>query len=81
MDGVALQTQDSKLDPWRSEAEHATSRSQALYIIESSRVSGKKLWMPECQSGWRARDLRLSKQAALTTVTGHDNDQLWLLKV
>ena len=28
-----LQTQDSKFEPWRSEAEHATSRSQRLPTI------------------------------------------------
>ena len=29
-DDTVLQTQDSKFEPWRSEAEHATSRSQRL---------------------------------------------------
>ena len=28
-----LQTQDSKFEPWRSEAEHATSRSRRLPTI------------------------------------------------
>ena len=32
-DDTALQTQDSKFEPWRSEAEHATSRSQRLPTI------------------------------------------------
>ena len=32
-DDTVLQTQDSKLEPWRSEAEHATSRSQRLPTI------------------------------------------------
>ena len=39
-DGTALQTQDSKFDPWRSEAEHATSRSRRFpryWIITSER--------------------------------------------
>ena len=29
-DNTVLQTQDSKFEPWRSEAEHATSRSRRL---------------------------------------------------
>ena len=32
-DDTVLQTQDSKLEPWRSEAEHATSRSRRLPTI------------------------------------------------
>ena len=34
-DDTVLQTQDSKFKPWRSEAEHATSRSQRLPTILS----------------------------------------------
>ena len=32
-DDTILQTQDSKFEPWRSEAEHATSRSRRLPTI------------------------------------------------
>ena len=32
-DDTVLQTQDSKFEPWRSEAEHATSRSRRLPTI------------------------------------------------
>ena len=32
-DDTVLQTQDSKFEPWRSEAEHATSRSRGLPTI------------------------------------------------
>ena len=32
-DDTVLQTQDSKFDPWRSEDEHATSRSRRLPTI------------------------------------------------
>ena len=32
-DDTVLQTHDSKFDPWRSEAEHATSRSRRLPTI------------------------------------------------
>ena len=34
-DDTALQTQDSKFKPWKSEAEHATSRSRMLPTILS----------------------------------------------
>ena len=34
-DDTAVQTQDSKFEPWRSEAEHATSRSPRLPTILS----------------------------------------------
>ena len=34
-DDTVLQTQNSKFEPWRSEAEHATSRSQRLSTILS----------------------------------------------
>ena len=34
-DDTARQTQDSKFEPWRSEAEHATSRSQRLPTLLS----------------------------------------------
>ena len=29
---TVLQTQDSKFQPWRSEAEHATSRSRGVHV-------------------------------------------------
>ena len=32
-DDIVLQTQDSKFEPWRSEAEHASSRSRRLPTI------------------------------------------------
>ena len=32
-DGTVLQTQDSKFEPWRSQVEHATSRSRRLPAI------------------------------------------------
>ena len=35
-DDTVLQTQDSKFEPWRSEAEHATSRSRRLPTILTS---------------------------------------------
>ena len=42
-DDTVLQTQDSKFEPWRSEAEHATSRSWRLHTILSfTRGWGRK---------------------------------------
>ena len=42
-DDTVLQTQDSKFEPWRSEAEHATSRSRRLpTILTFTRGSGEK---------------------------------------
>ena len=41
-DDTVLQTQDSKFEPWRSEAEHATSRSRRLpTILTSTRGWGR----------------------------------------
>ena len=42
-DDTVLQTQDSKFEPWRSEAEHATSRSRRLpTILTFTRGWGRK---------------------------------------
>ena len=71
-DYTVLQTQDSGLEPWRSEAEHATSRSWRFpAILIHHDCSGKKHFLRvEGQSGVRSWNLRLSKQAALATATG-----------
>ena len=62
-DDTALQTQDFKFEPWRSEAEHATSRSRRLpTIMKLYEWAGKKHFVSlklECQSGGRARNPRL----------------------
>ena len=54
-DDTALQTQDSKFESWRSEAEHATSRSRRLTtIVNLYEWTGKKHFVPlklESQSG------------------------------
>ena len=55
-DVTAFQTQVSKIDPQGSEAEHATSRSWRFPTILNP-------------SGVWTRDLRLSKQAALKTLS------------
>ena len=41
-DDTALQSQDSKFKPWRSEGEHATSRSRRLPTIEFYEWTVKK---------------------------------------
>ena len=73
-DDTALQTQDSKFKPWRSQAEHATSRSRRLpTILNHYEWAGKKHFVSlklEGRSGVRNCDLRFSKQAALTTAPG-----------
>ena len=59
-----------KFYPWRSEAEHATSRSRSLpTILNIYESTEKKQFVSlnlEGQSGVRTRDLRLSNQTALT---------------
>ena len=45
-DDTVLQTQDSKFEPWRSEAEHATSRSQRLpTILSFTRGWGRNIFV------------------------------------
>ena len=44
-DDTVLQTQDSKFEPWRSEAEHATSRSRRFpTILTFSRGWGRNIF-------------------------------------
>ena len=73
-DDTALQTQYSMFEPWRSEAEHATSRSRRLpTILNLCEWAGKKHFISlklEVKSGVRISDLWLPKQAALTTAPG-----------
>ena len=53
-DDTVLQTQDSKFDPWRSEAEHATSWSRRL-PAKLSHVNGEEsfLFFQTAQTGNR----------------------------
>ena len=45
-DDTVLQTQDSKFEPWRSEAEHATSRSRRLpTILTFTRRWGRNIFV------------------------------------
>ena len=62
-DDTVHQTQDLKFEPWRFEAEHATSRSARLpTILNHHEWSEKKHFVSlklESQSGVRTHDLRL----------------------
>ena len=73
-DDTARQTQDSKFEPWRFKAEHATSRSRRhSTVLNHYGWAGKKLLVSlklEGESGVRTRGLLLSKQASLTTTSG-----------
>ena len=45
-DDTVLQTQDLKFEPWRSEAEHATSRSRRLpTILNFTRGCGRNIFV------------------------------------
>ena len=71
-DDTVLQTQDSKFEPWRSEAEHATSRSQRLPIILTfTRGWGRNIFVSfkPPRPGTEPRTLAW-KAAVLTTTLG-----------
>ena len=71
-DDTVLQTQDSKFEPWRSEAEHATSRSRRLPpILSFTRGWGRNIFVsfkpPRSGTERRAKAWRA---AVLTTTPG-----------
>ena len=71
-DDTVLQTQDSKFEPWRSEAEHATSRSRRLPTILTSHEDGEGTFFVSFQPprlGTEPRALAC-KAAVLTTTLG-----------
>ena len=71
-DDTVLQTQDSKFEPWRSEAEHATSRSQRLpTILTFTRGWGRNNFvsLKPPRPGTEPRTLAW-KAAVLTTTLG-----------
>ena len=71
-DDTVLQTQDSKFEPWRSEAEHATSRSRRLpTILTFTRGWGRNICVPfkPPRPGTEPRTLAW-KAAVLTTTLG-----------
>ena len=71
-DDTVLQTQDSKFEPWRSEAEHATSRSRRLpAILIFTRGWGRNIFVSfkppsayrgECEMGWSHHTSRSESQ-------------------
>ena len=71
-DDTVLQTQDSKFEPWRSEAEHATSRSRRLpTILSFTRGWGRTIFVSfkPPRPGTEPRALAW-KAAVLTTTLG-----------
>ena len=71
-DETVLQTQDSKFEPWRSEAEHVTSRSQRLpTILTFTRGWGRNIFVSfkPPRPGTEPRTLAW-KAAVLTTALG-----------
>ena len=71
-DDTVLQTQDSKFEPWRSEAEHATSRSRRLpTILTFTRGWGRNNFVSfkPPRPGTEPRTL-VWKAAVLTTTLG-----------
>ena len=71
-DDTVLQTQDSKFEPWRSEAEHATSRSRRLpTILTFTRGRGRNIFvsLKPPRPGTEPRTLAW-KAAVLTTTLG-----------
>ena len=71
-DDTVLQTQDSKFEPWRSEAEHATSRSRRLpTILTFTRGRGRNNFVSfkPPRPGTEPRTLAW-KAAVLTTTLG-----------
>ena len=69
---TVLQTQESKFEPWRSEAEHATSRSQRLpTILTFTRGWGRDIFvsLKPPRPGTEPRTLAW-KAAVLTTTLG-----------
>ena len=78
-DDTVLQTQDSKFEPWRSEAEHATSRSRRLpTILTFTRGWGRNNFVSfkPPRPGTEPRTLAW-KAAVLTTTLGPPPSRLW----
>ena len=82
-DDTVLQTQDSKFEPWRSEAEHATSRSRRLpTILTFTRGWGRNVFVSfkPPRPGTEPRTLAC-KAAVLTTTLGPCCGQTTMQKV
>ena len=78
-DDTVLQTQDSKFEPWRSEAEHATSRSRRFStILTFTHGWGRNIFVffkPQ-RPGTEPRTLAW-KAAVLTTTLGWQNNSIF----
>ena len=75
-DDTVLQTQNPKFEPWRSEAEHATSRSRRLpTILTFTRGWGRNIFVSfkPLRPGTEPRSLAW-KTAVLTTTLGPPPD-------
>ena len=69
-DDTALQTQDSKFEPWRSKAEHATSRSRRLpTILTFTRGWRRNIFVSFKPPGPRTEPRTLAWKAAVLTTT------------
>ena len=69
-DDTVLQTQDSKFEPWRSEAEHATSRSRRLpTILTFTRGWGRNNFVSFKSPRPRTEPRTLAWKAAVLTTT------------
>ena len=79
-DDTVLQTQDSKFEPWRSEAVHATSRSRRLpTILTFTRGWGRNIFVSfkPPRPGTEPRTLAW-KAAVLTTTLGPPPSVQWV---
>ena len=76
-DDTVLQTQDSKFKPWRSEAEHATSRSRRLPTILTQRA----IELPACSSRKHNADTTLVLSWAIVADAGPTLNQrcTWII--
>ena len=69
-DDTVLQTQDSKFKPWRSEVEHATSRSRRLHtILTFTRVWGRNIFVSFKPQRPGTEPWTLAWKAAVLTTT------------
>ena len=69
-DDTVLQTQDSKFEPWRSEAEHATSRSRRLpTILTFTRGWGRNIFVSFKPPRPETEPRTLAWKAAVLTAT------------
>ena len=69
-DDTALQTQDAKFEPWRSEAEHATSRSRRLpSILTFTRGWGRNIFVSFKPPRLGTEPRTLAWRAAVLTTT------------